>query len=322
MIWFPRMNTMRRILCVLTLLAAIAWAQDAQPLTVYANGKPIQVTPVIRDGTTYYPVDGIVHALGGRIYWDPAKKIYKINDNDVGIAPVYLGGHFYLPIEAIAQATKAAVTWDLARNQVTMKSQADQPPTSVANVSTPRQPMQVEDPKSGGPTWDATMDGRLPVGWQFPNPHSNEAPPMPSPGVANTTRGQLKTAKQIASGSHDVFVPRSTQNAAFQLTITNFEVVGSFKGYYQPRGGHVFAIVYLSQKNVSGAAQVYPGKLHLADSDGHTYDAMDELSNFWPVIMRPYGINFGYLVYEIPDSVAPSQVVLTTVGNPPLSVNL
>jgi len=316
------MNTVRWILCLLALLVATvpSGAQDAQPLTVYANGKPIHVTPVIRDGTTYYPVDQIVHALGGRIYWDPAKKIYKINDNDVGMAPLYLGGRFYLPIEAIAHASKAAVTWDLARNQVTMKTTADTPPTSVANVSTPSQPRQVEEPKTQ--PWDATLDGRLPSGWQFPNPHSNNAPPAASPGHGGTGSATLKTAKQIASGSHDVFVPRSTQNAAFQLTITNFEVVGSFKGYYQPRGGHVFAIVYLSQKNISGAAQVYPGKLHLVDNNGHTYDSMDELSNFWPVIMRPYGINFGYLVYEVPENVAPAQVVLTTVGNPPLSVNL
>ena len=124
------------------------------------------------------------------------------------------------------------------------------------------------------------------------------------------------------NGSGDVYIPRSARDGAFLITVTDMDRVDNLRGYYQPKNGHRFVVVYLSQKNVSDTAQVDPGKFYLQDRSGNNYEALDELSSHRTVIFRPYGINFGYLVYEVPENTFPTRMILTTVGQAPLSVNL
>jgi len=78
----------------------------------------------------------------------------------------------------------------------------------------------------------------------------------------------------------------------------------------------------LSQQNISDEVQIYSGKFSLVDNTRTAYDYLEGLSNFWLIVLRPGGINFGYLVFEIPASSKPMQLVLHSQTRPPLTAEL
>ena len=118
------------------------------------------------------------------------------------------------------------------------------------------------------------------------------------------------------------FIPISATNDIFKITVTNLETVGSMKGHYTPKPGNKFVITYLSQQNISDEVQIYTGKLALIDSNEQAYDYVEALSNFWLLVLKPGGINFGYLVFEIPQNASPMKIILSTTTRPPLTLNL
>ena len=119
-----------------------------------------------------------------------------------------------------------------------------------------------------------------------------------------------------------VYVPRSAQNSVFQVTVTNLENVTVIRDFYRPRTGYKFVVVYLSQQNISEQVQIYTGRFSLLDQKNTSYDYIEGLSNFWLVILRPFGINFGYLVFEVPVDARPMSLVLHALNQAPLSLNL
>jgi hypothetical protein len=118
------------------------------------------------------------------------------------------------------------------------------------------------------------------------------------------------------------FIPINAANDVFKISITNVETVNNMKGHYTPKSGNKFVVIYLSQSNISDEVQIYTGKFALVDSSGEAHEYLEALSNFWLLVLRPGGINFGYLVFEIPASAVPMQMVLSTTTRPPLSLNL
>ena len=120
----------------------------------------------------------------------------------------------------------------------------------------------------------------------------------------------------------EAFVPRSGSNYLFRVSVSNVEEVTSIKDYYKPRTGYKFVIVYLSQQNVSNEVQIYSGQFALVDQFNVSYEYLDTLSNFWLVVLNPGGLNFGYMVFEIPENAKPIALVLHGLNMPPLSVTL
>ena len=119
-----------------------------------------------------------------------------------------------------------------------------------------------------------------------------------------------------------VYVPRSAQNSIFQVTVTNLETLSVIKDFYRPRTGYKFVVAYLSQQNVSEQVQIYTGRFSLMDQKGTSYEYIEGLSNFWLVILRPFGVNFGYLVFEVPVDAKPISLVLHALNQAPLTVSL
>ncbi|MCE1248136.1 MAG: PEGA domain-containing protein [Firmicutes bacterium] len=120
---------------------------------------------------------------------------------------------------------------------------------------------------------------------------------------------------------NEAFIPKSETNSVFQITVTNIEEVASIKDYYKPKPGYKFAIVYLQQQNVSNEVQIYTGKFSLVDQKNSSFEALDKLSNFWLVVLRPGGVNMGYLVFEIPEDSKSMALVLHGLNMSPLSVS-
>lgn len=120
----------------------------------------------------------------------------------------------------------------------------------------------------------------------------------------------------------EAFIPRSASNGIFLLTVTNVELVNTIKDYYKPKNNYQFVVVYLSQQNISDLVQTYTGKFYLIDNHKNIYNFIEGLSNFWLIILRPGGNNFGYLVFEIPKEAKPSQLILQAINQAALSVSL
>ena len=118
------------------------------------------------------------------------------------------------------------------------------------------------------------------------------------------------------------FIPVKAENDIFRITVTNVEGVSTVKGHYKPQAGNKYVIIYLSQQNISDEVQIYTGKYALVDNAGEAHDYIEALSNFWLLVLKPGGINFGYLVFEMPQNAIPMKVVLSTTTRPPLTLNL
>ena len=316
MICRPRAGAGLFIMLFFLWLTGPLWAGSSS-VTVFFDGRKVTVDGIARDDVFYYPVDQLANVGGVRYNWNANSKVLDINGVRPRVEPLVIGGQAFLPLEAFVDASGLVATWDLGRGTLMLNRSSDKMPTANQGMRTAGAPGDHQDPREM--PFDASLAGRLPVGWHHPNPLENTAPP---PGMATSKSPNTALLDRKQNGSTDVYLPRSGSNGAFLVTITDVERVDNLRGYFQPKGGHRFVIVYLSQKNVSGVAQVDPGKFYVQDGGGNNYEALDDLSSHRPVIFRPYGINFGYLVYELPEFNSPSRLILTTVGQAPLSVNL
>lgn len=332
-----------------------------QVYAVYVNGVIVSgAHPVIRDGVAYLPANTLAQALGVSIQWDSRLNIIKINDQVTGARPLNENGMLLLPVEAVAQALSGSVEWD-GRNQairISSRPSVGGTPAAVQPTSIPVRPVAATPiapytPAPGNSQISVTPpplatvtvpagNGYPTAGGNVPYPSPAAYPPsspdpsvppirppsarpkmpsgleLPPPGTENGP--PLQGGSAYASGT--VYVPKTTQNNVFAVTVTNIETVSSIKDFYHPRPGYRFVVVYLSQQNVSNEVQIYTGRFSLLDQGNRSYDYVEGLSNFWLVILRPYGINFGYLVFEMPVDGQPTRLALHALNQSPLTLNL
>jgi hypothetical protein len=309
-----------RWLLALALALGLSGAAAAQQsVTVFFESNKLVIDGVANGDKYYYPVAKLAQISQTHYNWNPTLKTLDINGSTPRIDPLIMGGQAFLPLETFVEASGLVATWDQGRGTLLLNRSSDKAPNPTDPVHTPMHPGAVGD--ANEMPYDSSLSGRLPAGWHYANPLEGAGPaaPPPMPGGTPPTTALLDRRQ---NGSGEVYVPRIGRNAAFLVTITDVERVDNLRGYYQPKSGHRFVIVYLSQKNISETAQVDPGKFYLQDTAGNNYEALDELSSHRPVIFRPYGINFGYLVYEVPEVNLPTRMILTTVGQAPLSVGI
>jgi hypothetical protein len=222
-------------------------------------------------------------------------------------------GAVYVPLEAVAQALKMPFEWKPDQKRATLNGKPLRgkaykingvlyvPAIAMAENSNARIKFDVKKSVL------AIFTGAVAV--------KPLTPTTSIPVMATPTSVPTQTAPEP-------FNPKNASNDVFKITLTNIETVNTMKGHYTPRSGCKFVIIYVSQQNISDEVQIYTGKLALMDSNGQAHEYMDALSNFWLLVLKPGGINFGYLVFEIPTNAVPMQVVLATTTRPPLTLNI
>lgn len=322
-----------------------------QEMALYANGVRIQAPCFVRDGVAYVPAQALAGALGISVQWISDQNLVKINGVPVDGTPLVQDGRVFLPVETLARAADTTVEWDGANRRILLSTKNARP----VSVTPPARPQPAYTPPPPDP-YGPNAPNQAPVTARGTNPNvvsdpswvapgalpsvAQNLPPnmrapimdmtLPSPTTApmngggeyvSNNAGPPLTPTQ-ARGSGEIFVPRSAQNSIFQVTVTNLQSVGMIKEFYKPRSGHKFVIVYLSQQNISNEVQIYTGKFNLQDAGGSSYNPLDNLSNFWLVVLRPQGINFGYLVFEVPVETSAASLTLNTVNQPPLTLQL
>jgi hypothetical protein len=133
--------------------------------------------------------------------------------------------------------------------------------------------------------------------------------------------GQGSTPRATTTANPILPTPVSVSNGISRITATGGEITCSLKGH-SPRSGYRFVLIHLSQQNISPIVQYYTGEITLIDDNNQSYKSIKNLENFWHLVLKPDGINFGYLVYEIPVMTKPGKLVLSSVYHPPLTLNL
>ncbi len=324
----------------------ISW--DSRLNLVKVNGEAVEATAYNLDGKIYLPVESFVRALGGNVTYDGRERAIRVNTGGLATLASQPAGLTPAPASSQpARVTPVAASSPRPRTTVPIPAAPRTPTVVVPTAVSTYTPTAVTPPAApaapaGSGTSNYAASTTLPgyPASYAPNPQTPSAQPRPAdapPYLASN----LQTGPALGPGSgpqdnvayaplpanaqrpvDGVYVPRSAQNSVFQVTVTNLENVTVIRDFYRPRTGYKFVVVYLSQQNISEQVQIYTGRFSLLDQKNTSYDYIEGLSNFWLVILRPFGINFGYLVFEVPVDARPMSLVLHALNQAPLSLNL
>jgi hypothetical protein len=268
-----------------------AGSQPSTPGTATSPGQPTSYTPPPSSGTdslTYYP-PGII-------------PITTRNSNTPTTSSPYS------PPPAATQTPSGGTQTPYPQDTMNYNPTVPQAkfPTGSIYEQSYQQPINTSRTPTSAPAQTPASVQQLPQATIY-NP----------PGVIPVSPTSSSPAL-----STDIFRPVSASNAVFSVTVTNIETMNTIKDYYRPKPGHKFVTVYLSQQNVSNEVQIYTGRFSMLDQTNTSYDYAEQLSNFWLIILKPGGINFGYLVFEVPQDARPSRLLLHALNQAPLSLNL
>lgn len=332
----------------------------ASPASVFVDGMRVDAIPVVRDGVTYLPIQVMAQALQAEIIWDSKLNTVKVNGK-VASSPVYNnGGRIYLPVETFVGSMGGSVNFDGRSNRILIVTNSGSAKSQTASSSAKQSANQNTYVKPTTTTAKNDRSGNGKTNVQVNNTsavsrnssfNQNGTPSSYSPNqiqtnvslrpvdaspylASNLQPGPIQGVTTMHGGSANlpsnsqrpqngrVYVPKSAKNEVFQVTVTNLETISILKDFYRPKEGYKYVIAYLSQQNISQQVQIYTGRFSLLDQKSNSYDYIEGLSNFWLVILRPYGINFGYLVFEVPADSKPVSLVLHSLNQAPLSIDI
>lgn len=240
-------------------------------------------------------------------------KIY-VNGRPIGFSAVEKHGIAYVPLIPMAIALKISILWNPSSKTIGIAGKSYH---SVALFSRGilYVPLEAVATAIKAPVELKIKNGKFLIELHVEKHEAQAAPllikssnPAPTPSQALREEG--------------FFAPKTAADAYFSVTVTDMETRDLIRDYYKPRGGDKFVVLHVSEQNISNQIQMYTGQFTLKDSNGNSYNYLDGLSTFFLQILRPGGINFGSLVFEIPDSESPAELILHTYGNLPLTVSL
>lgn len=251
-------------------------------------------------------------------YAEEAPKVY-VNGSQVSAPAVEQDGEVYVSVHSLAKALKISVKWDPNNKIISINGKPlDCKPLLKGN--TIYVPVMALGNQIGA---EVEMDYnqnmiKITTG-KGPHPNPTKEP-TPAPTKEPTPVPNNPTPAPTVKSS--MFVPVQKQNDNFRISVTNLEYSSMIKNYYSPKSGNRFCTLNISQQNISGNVQIYTGTFSLTDKDGISYDYLEGLSNFWLQVLQPGGTNFGHLVYEIPATSVPENLVLYSIDQPTLTLPL
>lgn len=324
---------------------SIGW--DPRLNVIKVNGQVVSTPPLNEQGRLFLPVEALANAVGASVEWDGRARVIRLTtgQNVAGgprtpaTPPATTTYRPTTPTVTVLPSTAPVAvpatptaTWPAAGTSTTITLPRT-PPSSAPTVqvpSAPAGPPVGANPSGGFPTPNSQVS--YPAASAYPAPDMRSQNMRPPSAQIKMPSGLELPPVQVEPGTPpgsttqapmgQVYVPKSAQNNVFAVTVTNIETVGSIKDFYHPKPGYRYVIVYLSQQNVSNEVQIYTGRFSLLDQNSRAYDYIEGLSNFWLVILRPYGINFGYLVFEVPVDAHPTRLALHALNQSPLTLNL
>lgn len=263
---------------------------QVRTVDIVVGDRVISDRGLVSKGVVYVPVRPVAAALGVPCKWVPARKRLVINGRTVTGKAIRYNNMIYVAYTAVAGCSGMPVIFDGASGRVVFN-----PPTDADGV--------VSYVGMGAAPKVSRPSGTVPV----------------RSSVAPSKRVQQPPA---AGFINEPFIPVVGENDVFKVAVTNLENTDKVKAQSVSKPGNKFVVVHLSQQNVSNEVQIYTGKFALMDNTKRIYEYSEGLSNFWLVVLRPGGSNFGYIVFEVPQNAEPSKIILSTTSRPPLVLGL
>lgn len=246
-------------------------------------------------------------------------KVY-VDGRLLEVLPFVRKGVLYLPVEPLAAALKIKIRWNPNNEEILVNKKPIRT-GSLIREGALYVPVEAVARGSGVQVeWDgATRAIRIetkPLVAKAPSPEEESSEETSEEMIPTPPPPSKSPPKEV------LFIPKTTANGDFSVTVTNVEETHLLKNYYKPKEGKKFVVVHVSEQNISDKVQMYTGRFALQDQNQISFDYIDGLSNFYLQILRPGGINFGSLVFEVPEDSAPARLLLHTYENPPLTVSL
>lgn len=149
---------MKKLLIVLSALAVLLAAVGpalADGTSLFINGVKANVTPMIKHGTAYVPVNQMARLVGTRV--TSRNHGIKLGTCPVAFTPLVDNGHAYLPAQAFAMATGGQVECDDVRGIVLFRSKPVPMNRPAVAAATPQQQAEQSDKLTTSPDCPSTQ---------------------------------------------------------------------------------------------------------------------------------------------------------------------
>lgn len=297
---------------------------------LYLNNSRMGSRVLVLGGSSYVPVEELAERMGTFTAWFPASGVVIFNGvriNDF----VKANGLVYVSAREAAAAIGGTVKFSRQTRDlyITTRGGAAKSVSSstvmIPSVSTAVHSstgsgdlgtVYPQSSKGDGVVRPVASGGVMMDGLRMPQDANLSGIPAPESKLATT----LTSVPAVQSNGN--FSEKFGKNSVFGVTVTNMEEISVIKNRFSASAGNKYFVVYVSQQNISPDVQIYTGKFTLMDENSKVYDYLEGLSNYWLSILKPGGVNYGYLVFEVPSHARPAYLVLNALNQPPLSIDL
>ena len=220
-------------------------------------------------------------------------KVY-INGAELPIQAIIKSGVAYLPAQTLAETLKIKLNWNPVTRQLKANNAIVNAPPIFRDGALYVPVEALMQTLGSTLEWDgANRMIQIKTGNAVASPGGPDTQPAFTPTPPDTINTPLPPDNINRIPEPETFVPRTSANTDYSVTVTNVNEARVIKEYYRPKPGYKFVIIHFSQQNISDKVQLYTGRFALQDHTDQTYEYIEGLSNFWLQILRPGGINFG-----------------------------
>ncbi|MCS7243969.1 MAG: hypothetical protein RMJ36_04470 [Candidatus Calescibacterium sp.] len=255
----------------------------------------------IINNTSYLSREDLSYIIGSPIKWDKEERTVIIDNMRIYTKILIYKGQMLLAIKEILVPLGYQIKWNQNTRTITIIPPVNKNKEHKANI-------KIEKNNTEKNANNADDKPREPQKYEIP--------------FINNENNKEKSGVKPDQSLQIVFIPRSAFNEEYKVTVSDMKETKIYKGTYNAQSGYKFVVINVSQQNLSNKVQLYTGKFTLFDNRNTKYEYIEGLSSYVLQILMPMGINFGTLVFEIPEVSIPSKLVLETYGSTPIVINL
>lgn len=285
------------IMCSFILLS-IVLSQGPQKVNLIYNDSNFDA--YIISNISYLSKENLSYIIGKPVIWDSKEKVIIIDNIRIYSKIAIYKGELLVSLKETLTPLGYQIKWDQYTKIITIIPPLNKKEENKAKVKIEENENKYREETKNK---ENSKNYEIPLN-NFDNRNSDKY----------STRGNQSF--QI------VFIPRSAFNEEYKVTVSDLKEAKVYKGMYNSQSGYKFVIISVSQQNLSNKVQLYTGKFVLFDEKNIRYEYIEGLSSYILQILMPMGINFGTLVFEIPETSIPSKLMLETYGSTPIIVNL
>lgn len=264
----------------------------------------------IFNNISYVDTQVLASILDSPVYWDPNEKALIVSNLRVYTKAVVYKNKLLIALRDVLVPLGYQIKWDQLNRIITIYKPTYKSNTSKANLKIENNEIENKDINNNKNDNNKNTDKKDTKKYEIPF-------------IDNNDNSNSKNINKLpVSTPPTVFIPRSASNEEFKITVSELKEVKLIKGLYTPQPGFKFIVLTVSQQNLSNKVQLYTGKFVLYDDKGYKYDYIEGLSSYILQVLLPSGMNFGTLVFEIPENNIPSKLVLETYGSTPITLSL